>query len=153
MERLKKSLIALGVIGIFVVYSYFNYNIRREAVNKVEEYGKEVGLTKIFWLREIHFNLFDWLIEDKTQNNFIFVKKKLIKIKNNNNYFVPFSNWKNPQKNETLTNYTVEKQNRNFKIVIYDQFWNPVDKDSIIENNIKGKIFEIVDNWIKEEYK
>jgi hypothetical protein len=153
MEKIRPYLILLGIISAFLLYSFFNYSLRRKAVNKVENYSKEAGLTKIFYLREMHLNPFDFVIEDKTQNSFIFVDKSSIKLNDTNNYYVSFSNWKEPENDETLTNYTLKRENNIFKITFHNSTMKQIDKDSILSSEIEGKIFEVVDNWIKNDYK
>ena len=153
MERLRTIIIILILLGAFFGYSYYNYNGRANAVNAVEEYRKENNLTQIWHFREMHFNVFDWLLDDKSQNSFIFVNSNVIKKEDNENYRVQFCNWKDAQKLETMTNYTLERTGDKFRITVNDLFWLPTNNDSLDSKEAKGTIFEIVDNWIKNEYK
>lgn len=81
--------------------------------------------------REMHLNIFDRLLEDKSQFNFVFVASDDIEKKDNENYCVQFSTWTDAKKLETKTNYTLERENDTFKIKINDLFWVPIDYDSL----------------------
>ena len=154
MERFKTIIIILILLGLFLGYSYYNYNNRAKAVKEVEEYRKKNNLTQIWHLREIHFNVFfDWLLKDKSQCDFIFVNTDAIYKRDNENYKVDFSRWRDAQELETLTNYTLERNKNKYKITINDLFWIPTARDSLYEKEIKGTIFEIVNDWINNEYK
>ncbi|WP_430974203.1 hypothetical protein [Sunxiuqinia rutila] len=150
MERLKSILIILVLIAGFLGYSYFNYNKRRKAVDAVEEYRKTNNLVQIWHFREMHLNIFDKIIADKSQFNFIFVNASSVKKINNKHYWVQFSSWKNAQKLETLSHYTLDREDETFKITINDLFWVPEDRDTLNLDEIEGTVFEITDNWIKD---
>jgi len=153
IERLKNSILVLILLGVFFGYSYYNYSIRRKAVNAIEEYRIKNNLIEIWSYREMHFNIFDWLLEDKSQFNFIFVSADLIEKKDNKDYWVYFSSWKDAQNIETLTNYKLERNKDKFRIAINDLFLQPTERDSLNINEIEGTVFETVDNWVREEYK
>ena len=105
---------------------------------------------RIWNFREAHFNIFDWIIADKSQLSFVFVNAEMLKKESNTDYWIQFSSWKNPQDLESLTNYTLQRQGDKFQITVSDLFWVPTDKDSLTVNEIQGTVFEIVDNWVKK---
>jgi hypothetical protein len=151
MSKPKIFLIIIIIICIFLGYSYYNYNNRAKGIYAVEEYSKINNLTSIWHLRELHFNIFDWILGDKTQFNFILVSKKSIRINSNENYWILFTSWKDPQKQETLKNYLVNRNNEKFYIIIHDSLGLPIERDSLYEKEISETIFEVVNDWIKVE--
>lgn len=150
MNRLKSILPVLALLIAFLGYSYYNYSKRAKAVNAVQAYMDKNNMKSIWHFREAHLNLFDWVIEDKSQFNFIYVNEDLLKKRSCTDYWIQFSSWKNPQDIETLTNYTVKRQGDNFNVIMSDLFWIPNDKDSLTSEEINGTVFQIVDNWISE---
>jgi hypothetical protein len=150
MKTIKSILPILIVLILFLGYSYYNYSKRAKAVDGVESYMNKNNFKRIWNFREAHFNVFDWIIEDKSQFNLIYVNADMLEKETNENYWVQFSSWKKPEDLESLTNYTVKRQGDKFQITINDLFWVPTDKDSLTTGEIKGTVFEIVDNWIKK---
>jgi hypothetical protein len=149
MERLKLFGIFFLVIATFLGYSYYNYHNRSKAIDVVEAYTKKNHLSQISFYREAHFNLFDYLIGDRSQFGYVFVDSNTFKKANNLNYWVQYSSWKDPQHLETLKSYTLRRNDNKFQIIANNLFWLPVSKDSLNLNEIKGTTLETVDTWIK----
>jgi hypothetical protein len=137
---------------VFLGYSYYNYDNRRKAVDTVEEYRKKNDLTQICHNREMHFNVFDWFIEDKSQIYYVFVNAVGIEKNDYSKYWVQFSRWKDPQDLKTLSNYMLERKKDDYYITTYDLFWMPTYHDSLDIKEIKGTVFETVNDWIRDKY-
>ncbi len=152
MERFKSIIIIIGIIILIFGYSYYRYQKRNKGIKAVNEYCEKNNLIKVFYLNETNFNIFDKLLENKSQINFLLINSKSVEKKDNNKYWVQCSQWLDPQDMKTLTNFLVNRNEDNFEITILDLYGKPSDYDTLSINEIKGKIFEIIDNWIKNEY-
>jgi hypothetical protein len=153
MKLLKIVLIISIIISAFVGYSYYNYNKRSKYLNAVESFKRKNNLTEIWYIREGQFNIFDWLLQEKTQKYFIFINEELTSKLDNSNYTVYCVQWKEPNDPSTLKNYVVRREGKIFHIDIKNIFNLQLRSDSLSIDEVKGTIFEVVDGWIQGKFK
>lgn len=152
----KKGVEKIQIAGVFILflasflgYSYFNYKQRADAVDIYEQSRQKHNLTEIFYFRHERFNVFDWVLGDKTKVNTIVVKQ--IKKIDNSHYWVQFSSWKDLRDLETLSNMYLTRDNEIFRISVNDVYWIPTSEDSLHVDEIDRTVFEVVDKWIKKQ--
>jgi len=145
--------IFIGLVVAFLCYSYYNYNNRSKALRLVEVFRTKERLTTINYFREMHFNVFDVLISDKSQTDFLEIDTNTIIKKDSNNYEVSFTNWKTPEDINSKFNYRVQRINDKLFITIKNIFWVTKNRDTLSTGNLKRTIFDIVNNYVKTKVK
>jgi hypothetical protein len=117
-ELSKKIILFSGIIIAFLCYSYYNYNRRSKALELVEIFRKKNHQTSVSWYRDMHFNVFDYLISDKTQLAFIQIDTATIYKKDNSNYELDFTSWKDPIDFNSNINYGLKRVDNRYLWII-----------------------------------
>lgn len=150
MRKLKPILIVLALISLVLSYSYFNYKKRDKALTSLEQYCKTNGLIEVFHLRELQFNVFDWLIKDRTQISLVLVDPESFE-KDNTNYSIYMEFWQNPKDLSTKRNYELIKEDDKFIIHHFDLFRTPNGVDTLNINDNRT-YFHDVNDWVITKY-
>jgi len=153
MERVKTYLTLFLLILSFLGYSYYNYNKRAKAIKTVEVFQQHQNFKRIWHLKEGHFNIFDRILGEKNQYDFIFISPGTSFYSNDNKYWVHACSWSDPLNAKEIYYYTIKRDSNLIKVWYNDLFWVPQDSDVLIIDEIKGTEIERVDNWIKKEGK
>jgi hypothetical protein len=88
----------------------------------VEIFRKKNRQITVSFYREIHFNIFDCLVGDKTQFAFIQIDTNTILKKDNFNYELDFTSWKDPIDFNSDVNYGLKRVDNKFLITVKNMF-------------------------------
>ncbi|MCK6650144.1 MAG: hypothetical protein L6Q66_10865 [Bacteroidia bacterium] len=150
MKYLKVVLVILIVLSFPLGYSYFNYSKRSKSLDFINSEIREKGLIKISFFKEFHFNIFDWILEDKSDNFIIALDPHSIRRDDGDSYSVRFVRYDDPRDINTFTNYTLERTKVKYYYMISDFMWDPIKQDSFLLNEINGSLFQCIDIWMKK---
>lgn len=140
------------LLVLIIGYHYYNYANRRNALDLVEKFKSKNELTQIWHNREIHDNIFDFLLGEENDFNFLFVQKNSVSYTNGKKYKIEAVRWQYPTDLNSLRRFIISRDYDRYMIATFREDFTFVGLDTLTQDQIDETIFVTVDGWIQDNY-
>jgi hypothetical protein len=152
MKLNEKYLSLLVLLVLIIGYHYYNYANRRNALDLVEEFKSKNELTQIWHNREIHDNIFDFLLGEENEFNFLFVQKRTVSYTDRKKYKIEAVAWQYPTDLNSFRRLVISRDYDRYIIASFREDYSFVGMDTLTKHQIERTWCEVVDGWVRDNY-
>lgn len=138
---IKNILYFIGIVVIIMVINYFPYSSRRSFVKAQKEFDEKYNLKKIFWLKEMHYNPWDHILEDSRDYQIISVQPESFMMNVFGEMFIDVSLWPHPD-NSTFYIYKIKLKGSTAYVEQYDASQELIGEDEVDLTQINGNSYD-----------